>query len=287
MFGSRRSRQNRMMIAPFARLGLLIAIALTACACASAPNGQRASQDGLSADPMRTFDRSRDTFGYTNNNLWRYEFGPNNEMHAIKRRLGKVEHGQRCTIMARTARQFFYQARFEPSLPKLSDSEYRRLIRRVIDANPRNDVPSADPVLIPGYGDLRAFSLDREGLVKDEIAGRLVGYFQRGNWRMIFPFTPNQQRSTANALLADLARGHLPLVHIANFPRININHTGLIFDVTESPTQIRFAVYDPNSASETRALLFDRASASFRYSRTDYFAGGTAKVYRIYDDFLF
>ena len=140
---------------------------------------------------------------------------------------------------------------------------------------------------IPGYPDLRSFSLEHDDLLKDELAGGWTGFRQRGNWRMIFAFSPNQQRATARELVADLRRGHLPIVHIVNYPIIDINHTALLFAFEETPLELRYHVYDPNNSDAPVSLVFERATATFHYARTDYFPGGPAKVYEVYHGLLF
>ena len=239
------------------------------------------------ATAARAFEFERDTFAYTNNNYWVYDLDSDPNGTTVKERLDNVDHGQRCTVMSRTARQFFHGARFEENAPPLAPGDYRDLIRRVLSTNPRREQPADAPVVIPGYADLRSLSTDYEALLKEELQGRWTGYFQRGNWRMIFAFSPSQNRATARGLVEDVRRGHLPLVHVLNYPAIDINHTVLIFDYEESPLQIRFEHYDPNNADRSGSLVYDRASATFSYNRTDYFAGGSVQVYEIYDDILF
>jgi hypothetical protein len=237
--------------------------------------------------PVRSFDFTRDTFGYTNNNYWVYDLEAADRGPVVKERLDGINHGQRCTVMSRTARQFWYGARFDPDSAKVDESEYRRLIRRILATNPRLDGVVEQPIVIPGYSNLRELSIEREEILKEELGGRWLGYFQRGNWRMIFPFSPRQQRATAKELVTDLGRGHLPLVHVVNFPEIDINHTVLLFGYSETALEIEFDLYDPNNSRESGSLVYERASATFRYNRTDYFAGGTAMVYEVYDGFTF
>jgi hypothetical protein len=237
--------------------------------------------------PARAFDFERDTFAYTNNNYWVYDLDSDPSGTVVTERLEDVDHGQRCTVMSRTSRQFFYGARFEKKAPKLAVDDYRHLIRSVLSMSPRLDEPTESPVIIPGYADLRSLSVELEAILKEELRGRWTGYLQRGNWRMIFAFSPSQNRATARELVEDARRGHLPLVHVVNYPAIDINHTVLIFDYEESPLQIRFELYDPNNADNSGYLVFDRASATFSYNRTDYFAGGSVQVYEIYDGILF
>ncbi len=235
----------------------------------------------------RVFDFQGDTFAYTNNNYWQYDLGPNVQSRVLKQPKGNVDYHQRCTVMSRTARQFFYNARFDPDSVSIEVSELRERVRDVLARNSRAEQVSSDPVSIPGFRDLRALSSEHEKLLKEELSGRWLGYFQRGNWRMIFPFSPRSQRETARELVADLVRGHLPIVHIVNFPRIDINHTVLVIGFEETPLSIRFSVYDPNYADRPRSFSFARASATFSYNRTDYFPGGAAKVYEVYDGVFF
>jgi hypothetical protein len=235
----------------------------------------------------RRFDFERDTFAYTNNNYWIYDFGPHSGAPIVKRRRGRIDHGNRCTIMSRTARQFLYGARFAPEAPRVSDADYRSLVRKVLDSNPRSEGPTTPLVTIPGYPDLRSLSIEHEEMLKSELGGRWIGYQQRGNWRMIFAFSPGHQRATARELVEDLNRGHPPLVHILNFPGIDINHTALVFEFKENALEIHFGVYDPNNADDPISIVFDRATATFHFPRTDYFPGGPAKVYEVYDGILF
>jgi hypothetical protein len=235
----------------------------------------------------RRFDFARDTFAYPNNNRWIYEFGPDSGTTITHRREGHIEHTQRCTVMSRSARQFLYGARFAPDEPPVGDAEYRSLVRAVLDSDPRREGPAASPVTIPGYPDLRSLSRERESMLKEEMGGEATGYRQRGNWRMIFAFSPRHQRGVARELVEDLRRGHSPLVHILTFPKIEINHTTLVFAFEETPLAVYFQVYDPNEEEGPVSLVFDRASGAFHFARSDFFRGGPTKVYEVYDGLIF
>jgi hypothetical protein len=237
--------------------------------------------------PRPAFDFDRDTFGYTNENYWIYDLDSDSPGPIVKQKREDVDHGQRCTIMARAARQFWYAARFEPDAPKLADADYHDIVKMVLASNPRIDEPLDPPIIIPGYADLRSLSVEREAVLKEALGGRWIGYFQRGNWRMIFPFSPGQKRATATELVEDLDRGHLPLVHVFNYPRIDINHTVLLFGYDATALVISFDLYDPNNAEDSGSLVYDRETSTFSYWRTDYFAGGPTNVYEVYDGFRF
>jgi hypothetical protein len=234
------------------------------------------------ADPGgRRFDFARDTFAYANDLYWRYDAA------AAPARNGPVEFGQRCISLVRSARQFFQTARFSPGAEPLSEAEYRERVRTVLRSNPRVDGPARTPIPTPGYPDLRSFSRAHERLLEQELGGPIGSYLQRGNWRMIPPFSRSEQRSTAEALLSHLARGGLPVVRIVNFPVIDINHALLVSDAEPGPREIRFLAYDPNDVERPVALVFDRASARFRFPRTPYFPGGPVNAYEIFTGVFF
>ena len=230
------------------------------------------------APGARRFDFARDTFAYTNDLYWSYEADPG----ATRARHGPVEFGQRCVSLARAARQFFHAARFTAGGDLLSEEEYRERVRAVLASDPRAETAVSSQVAIPGYADLRSFSRSHERLLKQELGGRAASYLQRGNWRMVLPFSRGSQRSTADELLARLAYGGLPVIRVVNFPVIDINHALLVFDAEPGPDAIRFHAYDPNDAERPVVLVFDRASARFRLPRTAYFGGGSVNVYEIF-----
>ena len=81
----------------------------------------------------RPFDFDRDTFAFVNEPYWDYGFeagsalagGPPDDPD---------EYIQRCVVMSRAVRQFFYGARFAPGEPTATQGEYRALVRRLRSA---------------------------------------------------------------------------------------------------------------------------------------------------------
>jgi hypothetical protein len=61
----------------------------------------------------------------------------------------------------------------------------------------------------------------------------------------------------------------------------------LVFHAEPTPSEIRFHAYDPNDVERPVVLVFDRASASFRFPGTAYFAGGPVNVYEIFTGVFF
>jgi hypothetical protein len=124
-------------------------------------------------------------------------------------------------------------------------------------------------------------------LLKDECGGAWRSYFQRGNWRMVFPFSRSMQEETAEQLAERLREGRLLVVHLVRFPQQTINHAMLLFDVSETEIAIAFQAYDPNQPGGAVPLTFDRASQTFSLPASNYFHGGRVDVYEIYRSWLY
>jgi len=245
------------------------------CAAGSAP----------SPSDRLPFRFPADTFAFANDTVMKYEIDPVTRDVSWHPRESPPEFALRCGAMARAARQLYSIARFDPSAPAVDAQTYQQLLRRVLDTDPRH--PPNRHVVIPGYHDLREMSGAQASLVKAALAGPWETYLQRGNWRMIFPFRPAQQASVAHQLLAELARGWPPIVHVLRFPERTINHLVLVFDAEQTPAEIRFRVYDPNDAEQPLELVFDRGARVFSYSETSFFPGGPVKAYEVYDGWLY
>jgi hypothetical protein len=136
--------------------------------------------------------------------------------------------------------------------------------------------------VIPGYRNLHEFSAEHRDLLIRVMAGPWQSYLQRGNWRMIFPFSPGHQRDEAERLLDALAQGWPPVVHVLRYPRTTINHLVLVYAAEETPREIRFHVYDPNDAQVT--LTWDRGSTIQLFDAV--LPGGPVRAYR-FDGLLY
>jgi hypothetical protein len=258
----------------FRLLPSLFLAALTGTGCSTARPPTNAS---------RHFVFERDTFAYSNELVWEYRFDDRGHWTS-KPREPKPDYTHHCFVVARSARQFFGHARFDPNRPVADAKTYRRLIRQVVSTNPRKDLPDAEKIVIPGYSNLREFSCAQEKSLKAACGGAWQSYFQRGHWRMIWPFTRHHQAAMAEALVNDLNINRPPVVHLARFPSLSINHAVLLFGHTEDPKEIRFAAYDPNSPEKPATLTYDRATSTFSLPTNFYFPGGRVDVYEIYRD---
>jgi hypothetical protein len=251
-------------------LGLALVGLLTGCATSRS-----------AAPPPRPFVFREDTFSFPNELVWVYGYDDAGRWKSHARD-PKPSYAQHCFVVACAARQFFENARFDPTQPVADGPTYRRLIRSVVSQNPRYPAPEKLKVIIPGYPNLREFSEAQEELLKAECGVALSSYFQRGHWRMVFPFSRRHQAAEADAILHHLkARGQVA-IHIVRFPSLAINHAALIYAATESDHQIQFSTYDPNTPDAPIAITFDRSSRTFSLPATLYFPGGSVDVYEVW-----
>lgn len=244
--------------------------------CATSPKAAPAT-----AAAARPFNFQQDTFAYPNELVWEY-FYDTNGVWKSRRREPKPSYSLHCVVVARSARQFFDYARFDPQQPVADEATYRRLVRRVIGTNPRRRIALEQRIVIPGYAGLREFSQAHERLLKQGCGGAWQSYVQRGHWRMIFPFSRHKEERVEQQLLEELQRNHPPIAHLVRFPSLKINHAILVFAAEESPQEIHFLSYDPNHPAEPVTLTFDRQTRTFRLPANDYFPGGRVDVYEIY-----
>lgn len=231
--------------------------------------------------PARAFDFQKDTFSFANELTWDYHYDSNGHWTSHKRS-PKPDYTLHCFVLARSARQFFDHARFDPNQPVADEKTYRRLIRRVVWISPRKRLPELQKIVIPGYADLRSFSAAHEKLLKAQCGSAWQSYFQRGNWRMIFPFSRAKQARMALQILSHLRPDHPVIVHLLRFPQLSINHAVVLYAARETKREIQFTTYDPNNPESPITLTFDRATRMFVLPATNYFPGGALKAYEVY-----
>ncbi len=229
----------------------------------------------------RKYDFARDTFAFANELTWDYSFDAEGRWtgHA---RVPKAEYSLHCFVLARSAEQFFKFARFDPQRQQADPQTYRRLIHRIVTMSPRKRLPEAEKVVVPGYADLREFSAARASLLKQECGSAFQSYFQRGNWRMIFPFSRHEQEKMSGQLLKALRNEAVAVAHVVQFPSLSINHALLLFDGKPGDDRIEFSAYDPNCPERPLALSFDRQTRTFSLPLTHYYPGGVVDVYQVY-----
>jgi hypothetical protein len=252
---------------------LLLLLLVALCGCATSPPIDR--------PVARHFDFQQDTFAYPNELVWEYYFDANGKWryHAREPRSTYSHH---CFVVARSARQFFINARFDPTQPIADEATFRSLIRRVVTSSPRHSLAEGQKIVIPGYANLREFSKAQQKLLRAGCGGSWQSYVQRGHWRIMLPFTRHQQQRVSELLLAHLKENPPLVVHVIRFPQLYINHALVIFDAVETPDKIDFLTYDPNDPEAPTAVTYDRASRTFTLPTNKYFFGGRVDVYEVY-----
>lgn len=230
----------------------------------------------------RTFQFERDTFAFANELVWEYRLDAASGKMQTFRNDPPPRYSHRCFVLVRSARQFFYHARFEPELPQADPATYRRLIRTVVSLSPRRASPPGEQVIIPGYDSLRSFSQGQGSLLKAECGGAWQSYFLRSHWRMVFPISRAHQRQTVTQLEQGFRERVAPIAHLVRFPQLTINHGIVLFARTETEANIRYQAYDPNIPAHPVELTYDRRKATFFFPATHYWPGGQVDVIEVY-----
>ena len=253
-------------------------------------NHPRARLNSLEApaEQGRRFDFFRDTFTFRNNLVWEYTFDPQTGSATTRRNTDPdSNYSHRCFVVARSVRQFFYHARFEPEQPPCTVKEFRQRIRAVVSRSPR--IPSEEPnrIPFPGFDCLRQFSSAHETLLKENCGGAWQSYFLRSHWRMIFPITRKHQEREAERLRKGIESGKIPILHVVRFPQLTINHALLAFGTRETAEGQEIAIYDPNLPEAPTILYFHRATRTFEMPANIYWGGGALNVYETYKGWFY
>lgn len=171
-----------------------------------------------------------------------------------------------CFVLGRAVVQFQRFARFEPGGPRLAPAEYAALVRRITRRAPwRAPLPPAQRIVVPGYAGLHELTREQEAAVKAGLPGRLLGLLHWTNWRMVFPHPRSQQERVAAEIVSELQVGRPAQLLVTDFPRIEFNHSVLVFDYRVSgPNTVDFIVYDPNDPTVPGVVRFDRLDRRYR-----------------------
>ena len=239
------------------------------------------------AKGTRPFQFERDTFAFAHELVWRYDFDAETGQMTTVRADPPPTYYHRCFVLVRAVRQFFCHAHFDPDLPAPDAETCRGLVRAIVARNPRQASQADGRVVIPGYEGLRSFSRAWEQVLKAECGGPWESYFLRSHWRMVAPTGRRHQERVAQQLAQALLDHRLPLVHLFRFPRITINHGIVLFGAADSERDIQFDAYDPNIPEHPVKLIYERATRTFVFPRTHYWAGGALNVYEIYTGGLY
>ncbi|HUD45637.1 MAG TPA: hypothetical protein VMR33_02350 [Candidatus Baltobacteraceae bacterium] len=230
----------------------------------------------------RAFDFYADTFSYRNELVWEYRFDPETRRASTRKNDPPPCYAHHCFVVVRSARQFYLHGAFLPDRQATDATGYREIIRSVTGRSAFRLSAPGDRIAIPGFANLRQFSAAHGDLLRENCGGAWQSYTQRGNWRMILPFTRRGQARMAGDIQEALASGRLPIIHVVTFPRLTINHVLLIFGVSTAGGGLEFHCYDPNICEKPLILVYDSAGRTFIFPRTHYFPGGKVNVYEIY-----
>jgi hypothetical protein len=195
-----------------------------------------------------------------------------------------VDFANYCIIMVRAAGQFYRFARFAPDLARVSDADYARVVRAVLD-QPAWDAPwpAERRLVVPGYPDLRTFSREHEPLVKDAFGSQWSSMFHVRNWRVVFAQSAGHQARLAGELAEEIDRGLPVPLMITSFPEPDyLNHVVLVYTYRRSGSAVEYSAYDPNDPDSPLGLHFDPASVAFWVEPLPYGPPGRIRAFRIF-----
>ncbi|MFM1942038.1 MAG: hypothetical protein RI897_1020 [Verrucomicrobiota bacterium] len=245
--------------------------------CCHCPSSQPAS---------RHFQFGKDTFSFANELRWEYGYNHEGVWEGSARKPAP-EYSNHCFAVARAAKQFFWNATFEPDQPKTNAAAYSRLIKKVMRSNPRKPRATSQRIPIPGYANLHTLSLDYEASIKKATGGAWHSYVQRGNWRMVFPFSRKNQDTTAHNLAQACQSGSPTVVHLVDFPSLKLNHAVVVYALSQSDDRWHFEIYDPNEPAHPRELEYTPSTRQFVFPENNYFPGGPVHVYPVYCNLIY
>jgi hypothetical protein len=235
----------------------------------------------------KAFDFDADTFGFANQTYFDYKPLTESQTQVqIRRRHGRPpDFSRHCFQLCRAVVQFFQFAEFRPDLPKVSDSEYQEIVRRIS----RIPVWSSGPktkIVVPGYKDLRSFSLGQTLALQKNLGLWWPSYWRVGNWRIVLPVPRSGQERMAKWLRDKLDHGRIQTVYITRFKPIN--HCLVAYHYASGPNgDTVFDVYDANQPGKHVHLTYRASDRSFYYDKTWYYRGGLVNLLRLYVSPLF
>jgi hypothetical protein len=110
-------------------------------------------------------------------------------------------------------------------------------------------------------------------------------YFRPANARMFFQHNREYQEKTHANLDTALKRDDLFVAYLSTFPKLEINHTILIFGRKPGRSKddlVRYLAYDPNHPEAPRELAWSPRESAFVYQKDIDFVGGFVRVYQCY-----
>ena len=233
----------------------------------------------------KTFDFQTDTFAFENQTYFDYKPLTENQIQISRRRGRPPDFSRHCFQMCRAVVQFFQFAEFRPDLPKVSQSDYGQIVRRLSRFPPWSPGPK-EKVVVPGYKDLHSFSLGQTLAIQKNLGLWWPSYWRVGNWRIVLPVPRSGQERMAKWLRNILDEGRIQTVYITRFRPIN--HCLVVYRYTSAQNgDIVFNVYDANQPGKLVHLAYHASDRSFYYDKTWYYGGGLMNLLRLYVSPLF
>ena len=228
------------------------------------------------------FDWRADTISFSNDTVFAY--GVDEAGHlSVHRRETPARFAHRCFVLVRAVLQFHKFARFAPEAPRLSEADYRDLIRRVCRIPVWTaDREAGDRIVIPGYRNMNEFSRAHEHAMKETIGNWFPTYLRVGNWRMVGPFPRFGQANAYAQIVRGLDRGKLQAVYLTRFPKMN--HCVILFDYhrLDGGARTRFDAYDPNYPNTLSWVDYNAKQQGFDFERRWFWPGGRVNLMRVY-----
>ena len=233
----------------------------------------------------RKFDFWRDTLGFRNETEWVYGRDPKTGKQTHQPANPKPSYSLRCFVMARTVQQFHLHSEFQPHEARLSANEYRCRVQEVVRQDPRKRQSCDRRIQFPGYAGLRELSDSLPEVIKSVAGGAWRSYAQRGNWRMVLPFLRSSQIKESQRIADAIAQRGTAVIHVADFPRLQINHAILGYASRTTASGISISTYDPNDPAKPLELTFSLNESRFLLPSTAYYIGGWVNAYEVYCSF--
>jgi hypothetical protein len=233
----------------------------------------------------KTFVFPADTFGFENQTYFDYKPLTVTQTQIIRRHGRIPDFSRHCFQMCRAVLEFFQFAEFRPELPKVSESDYQKIVRRLSEIPPWSAGPRAK-VVVPGYKDLHSFSLGQAITLQRNLGLWWPSYWRVGNWRIVSPVPRSGQERMAKWLQAELDHERIRTVYITRFKPIN--HCLVVYHYTSGQNgDLVFDVYDANQPGKLVHLTYRASDRSFYFDKTWYYRGGLVSVLRLYVSPLF
>ena len=182
--------------------------------------------------------------------------------------------------MARSVLQFYKFAEFRPDLPKVSEAEYLKIVKRLSRIPAWSSGP-AKKLEIPGYKDLHSFSAEHTLLLQKELGIWWASFFRIGNWRIVLPVPRYGQKNLAEWLKSELDANRIHSVYITRFKPMN--HCLVAYRyASQANGGLVFDVYDPNQPGKIVHLTYRSSDRSFYFDKTWYYKGGLVTALKLY-----